>query len=249
MIVQKNGQTGRTSTARRSAVELREEIQMGSSVQAAASLMCIASDGPPNPLTPFSEAMGATMRFSANVEIYGAGEPAEYLYQVVSGTIRTSRFLIDGRRQVGGFYSPGEIFGLEAGDAHAYSAEAVVDSKVAVIKRSAMIGLAARDSEVAQQLWALTWRELSRAQDHMLLLVKSAQERVAGFLLETASRYPKRDEIELPMSRRDIADYLGLTIETISRTLTNLETEAAIALPSSRRITLRNRTALGQMKE
>jgi CRP/FNR family nitrogen fixation transcriptional regulator len=205
--------------------------------------------GQPNLLAAFGEAVGATMRFPCNVEIYGAGEPAEYLYQVVSGTIRTSRFLIDGRRQIGGFYLPGDIFGLDAGDEHAYSAEAVVDSKVAVIKRSALIGLAARDGEVARQLWALTWHELARAQDHMLLLVKSAHERVAGFLLEMARRSRGGDEIVLPMLRQDIADYLGLTTETVSRMLTNLETEAAIALPSSRRIVMRNLSALGQMNQ
>ena len=249
MIVQSNGHIGRASAERRSATELREKLPTGSSGPAAPPPSRVVWNRHENPVAAFGEAMGATMKFSRNVEIYGAGEPAEYLYQVVGGAIRTSRFLIDGRRQIGGFYLPGDIFGLDAGDDHAYSAEAVVDSKVAVIKRSAVIGLAARDGEVARQLWALTWRELARAQDHMLLLVKSAHERVAGFLLEMASRRPERDEIELPMSRQDIADYLGLTIETVSRTLTNLETEAAIALPSSRRIVMRNRTALGQMSE
>jgi CRP-like cAMP-binding protein len=249
MIVQSNGHIGRAFAEKRRAPELRERIQTDSSDQAATPPLRVVPGGHPNVLAAFGEAVGATMRFSGNVEIYGAGEPAEYLYQVVSGTIRTSRFLIDGRRQIGGFYLPGDIFGLDAGDEHAYSAEAVVDSRVAVIKRSAVIGLAARDGEVARQLWALTWRELARAQDHMLLLVKSAHERVAGFLLEMASRSPERDEIELPMLRQDIADYLGLTIETVSRTLTILETEAAIALPSSRRIVMRNRTALGQMNQ
>src|SRR5882672_1737615 len=249
MIVQDHRQIGDASAETRSGTGVGQKIQTGSSGQAATPLLRVVSDRRPNLLAPFGEAMGATMKFSGNAEIYGAGEPAEYLYQVVSGTIRTSRFLIDGRRQIGGFYLPGDIFGLEAGDDHAYSAEAVVDSRVAVIKRSAMIGLAARDSEAARRLWALTWRELSRAQDHMLLLVKSAQERVAGFLLEMAGRLPERDEIELSMSRQDIADYLGLTIETVSRMLTSLENEAAIALPSARRIVLRNRVALGQMNE
>ena len=81
-------------------------------------------------------------------------------------------------------------------------------------------------------------------QQHILLLIKSAQERVAGFLLEMAARIKCNNEIELSMSRQDIADYLGLTIETVSRTLRILENSAAIALPNSRRIVLRNRTAL-----
>ena len=84
-------------------------------------------------------------------------------------------------------------------------------------------------------------------QDHILLLIKTAQERVASFLLEMAERCRRGNAIELPMSRQDIADYLGLTIETVSRTLTQLENAAAIELPTSRRIVLRNRAALGRL--
>ena len=191
--------------------------------------------------------MGAPMSFTRNAEIYGENEPAEYLYKLISGTVRTSKILNDGRRQIGEFYMPGDIFGLEMGDEHAFSAEAITDAKVIVIKRSAVEALAGKDHGVARQLWAITGRELQRLQDHILLLVKSAQERVAGFLLEMAERIPSSNEIELPMSRQDIADYLGLTIETVSRTLTILENNAAIALPSSRRIVLRNRAALRRL--
>jgi hypothetical protein len=133
------------------------------------------------------------------------------------------------------------------GEEHTFSAEAITDSNVLIIKRSAVVRLVARDHDVAHQLWALTSRELRRAQDHIMLLVKTAQERVASFLLEMARRMPAGEAIELPMSRQDIADYLGLTIETVSRTLTHLENAAAIDLPSSRRIVLRNRTALGRL--
>ena len=181
------------------------------------------------------------MSFARNAEIYGENEPAEYLYKLVSGTVRTSKILNDGRRQIGEFYMPGDIFGLEMGDEHSFSAEAITDAKVIVIKRSAVEALAARDNDVARQLWAMTGRELQRMQEHILLLIKTAQERVAGFLLEMAERIKSTTEVELPMSRQDIADYLGLTIETVSRTLTILENSAAIALPSSRRIVLRNR--------
>jgi len=192
------------------------------------------------------EMMGAPMNFARNSEIYGEGEPADYLYQVVSGTVRTSKILADGRRQIGSIYLAGDIFGLEVDDEHTFSAEAITDSRVLVIKRSALISLAARDSEVAHQLWTLTGRELARVQDHILLLVKTAQERVVGFLLEMAERVPAGDMIELPMPRQDIADYLGLTIETVSRTLTMLENDGAIALPTSRRVMLRKR-ALGRL--
>jgi CRP-like cAMP-binding protein len=200
-----------------------------------------------HPLGGSIELMGASMSFARNVEIYGEDEPADYLYKVISGTVRTYKVLSDGRRQIGAFYLPGDMFGLEMGDEHTFSAEAITDSKVLVIKRSAVVGLAARDNEVARQLWTLTGRELRRVQDHILLLIKTAQERVVSFLLEMAARMPAGNAVELPMSRQDIADYLGLTIETVSRTLTHLENAAAIELPSSRRIVLRNRTALGRL--
>lgn len=193
------------------------------------------------------ELMGAPMPFARNAEIYGENEPAEYLYKVISGTVRTYKVLNDGRRQIGAFYLPGDIFGLEIGEEHSFSAEAIVDCKVLVIKRSALIALAARDNEVARQLWTMTAGELQRAQDHIMLLIKTAQERVAGFLLEMARRSASAAEVELPMSRQDIADYLGLTIETVSRTLTQLENSSAISVPTSRRIVLRNRAALSRL--
>ncbi|HXF86953.1 MAG TPA: helix-turn-helix domain-containing protein [Xanthobacteraceae bacterium] len=193
------------------------------------------------------EMIGAPMSFNRNAEIYGENEPAEYLYKVISGAVRTYKVLADGRRQIGAFYLPGDVFGLESGEQHSFSAEAIVDSKILVVKRSTLENLAARDNEVAHQLWALTSRELRRVQDHIMLLIKSARERVVAFLLEMAARVPSSNQIELPMSRQDIADYLGLTIETVSRTLSQLETSAAIELPTSRRIILRNRTALGRL--
>jgi CRP-like cAMP-binding protein len=193
------------------------------------------------------ELMGALMPFARNSEIYGENEPADYLYKVVSGTVRTYKVLVDGRRQIGGFHLPGDMFGFESGDEHTFSAEAITDCKILVIRRSTVIALASRDNDVAQQMWALTARELQRVQDHIMVLIKSAQERVASFLLEMAGRAAGGGAVELPMSRQDIADYLGLTIETVSRTLTQLEKIAAIELPTSRRIVLRNRSALSRL--
>ena len=191
--------------------------------------------------------MGAAMSYPRNSEIFGEDEVADYLYKVVSGTVRTYKILSDGRRQIGGFYLPGDIFGLESADDHTLSAEAITDAKILVVKKSALTALAGHDAAVAQELFALTARELRRVQDRILLLIKSAQERVASFLLEMAERTPSGNAIELPMSRQDIADYLGLTIETVSRTLTSLESCAAIEVPTSRRIVLRNRTALNRL--
>ena len=191
--------------------------------------------------------MGATMPYPRNTEIFGESEPAEYVYKVVSGGVRTYKILSDGRRQIGGFYCPAIFSASSSATSTAPSAEAITDAKVLVVKRSALDALAGRDAAVARELYALTARELRRVQDRILLLIKSAQERVARFLLEMAERALVGNAIELPMSRQDIADYLGLTIETVSRTLTSLETAAAIEVPTSRRIVLRNRSALSRL--
>ena len=178
-----------------------------------------------------------------------SGTKATYVSapMVMSGAVRTYKVLVDGRRQIGGFHLPGDMFGFESGEEHTFSAEAITDCKILVIKRSSVIALAARDNDIARQLWALTARELQRVQDHVMLLIKNARERVVGFLLEMADRGAGGSAVELPMSRQDIADYLGLTIETVSRTLTQLERAAAIELPTSRRIVLRNRPALSRL--
>src|SRR5487761_1298900 len=191
--------------------------------------------------------MGALLSYPRNSEIFGENEPADYLYKVVSGAVHTYKILSDGRRQIGGFYLPGDIFGLEFAGEHRFSAETIAEARVLVVKRSALTALVGRDAAIGRELHALSAHELQRVQARIMLLIKSAQERVASFLLEMAERNPAGNAIELPMSRRDIADYLGLTIETVSRTLTALESAAAIEVPTSRRIVLRNVSALDRM--
>ncbi len=201
--------------------------------------------GSGNPIAGSIDLMGARMSYARNVEVYGEGEPAEYLYKVISGAVRTCKLLEDGRRQVTAFHLPGEIFGLELGREHRFSAETISESSILIVKRSAVLALAGRDGDVARQLWSLTADALQRVQDHMLVLgCMNAKERVASFLLQMAKRGSGGNELDLPMSRQDIADYLGLTIETVSRTMTQLESDAAIRLPTSRHIVLRNRAAL-----
>jgi CRP/FNR family nitrogen fixation transcriptional regulator len=192
--------------------------------------------------------MGAPISVAKNVEIYGESEPAEYVYKVVSGVVRTCKLLSDGRRQISSFFLPGDIFGLEATVEHRFTAEAVSDVQLIFVKRSALTALAARDGEVANELWSAATAELRAAQEHVLLLGrKSAQERLAAFLLEMAERTNGGEAVDLPMSRLDIADYLGLTIETVSRTITQLENAEAISLPTTRRIRLRDRAALNRL--
>jgi CRP/FNR family nitrogen fixation transcriptional regulator len=194
--------------------------------------------------------IGSGMSFARNAEIFGEDEPADYFYKVVSGAVRISKLLSDGRRQIGAFYLPGEIFGLETGDTHTFSAEAISDSQILVVKRSAFLSRAMRDCGMVAEIWTQTMTHLQRARNHMLLLGrKNAQERIATFLLDMAERLSLTGEVELPMSRQDIADYLGLTIETVSRTLTQLERDGLIAIPASRRIVFRDRAALDVMND
>ena len=191
--------------------------------------------------------VGAPMSFARNAVIYDEGERADYAYKVVRGSVRVCKMLIDGRRQIEAFYLPGDIFGLEMGDEHQFSAEAVSEATILVVKRSTLVTLANRDCDVARQLWTFTARELQRVRDHMFRFTRTPKERVASFLLEMAKRLASSETLDIPMSRQDIADYLGLTIETVSRTMTQFKAQAAIALPTSRRIVLRNRKALSRL--
>jgi len=194
-------------------------------------------------------AMGACMPFVRNAEIYSEDVPAEYLYVVAKGAVRSYKLLSDGRRQIEAFYLPGDLFGIEASDKHRFSAEAISGSTVWVVKRSVVDRVAQRDSAVARELWMLAAQHLERAQDHLLLLARhKAHERIAAFLLEMAKRSGDAEgEVELPMARQDIADYLGLTIETVSRTFTEMVHAATISLRSTRRVLLRDRAALARL--
>jgi CRP-like cAMP-binding protein len=115
------------------------------------------------------------------------------------------------------------------------------------MNRAAVVSRAKRDNDVARQLWTLMERELQLSQAHFGLLMRTAPERLASFLLELADRTQSGDKVELPMSRQDIGDYLGLSIETVSRTFRQLEDASVIALPCSKRIVLHNRAALTRL--
>lgn len=200
-------------------------------------------------LGPGLALQGVRMHFQRNEEIFGEGESATYVYRVVSGAVRTVRFTADGRRQILAFHLPGDIFGLEPGSRHGLSAEAVGDSEVSVVRRSLIETAAAQDIKAAQALIGLMSREMASAQEHAFMLGrKGAGERVAAFLLQLGARVASQREIDLPMSRADIADYLALTIETVSRAFTQMERDHAIDLPSSRHVVVRDRMALEQLQ-
>ena len=170
-----------------------------------------------------NSASGVRRAFAKGDELFGEGDTAEFFYKVVSGTVRTCKLLSDGRRQVDAFHLPGDIFGLENGDEHRFTAEAVDDVVALAYRRSRFTSLVHDDPSFGDQLMSAMIQSLDRAHDHMVLLGrKTAQEKIATFLLDMSSRLAKGDRFDLPMQRTDIADHLGLTIETVSRTLTQM---------------------------
>ncbi|MBX3499088.1 MAG: helix-turn-helix domain-containing protein [Alphaproteobacteria bacterium] len=202
----------------------------------------------PRSLTQHADAAvgGPRRSFSKGEELYAEGESAEFFYKVVSGTVRVCKVLSDGRRQIEAFHLAGDIFGLENGGEHRFTAEAV-DDVVAIPYRSGRLDRLAHDNpELSGQLMSSMLASLGRAHDHMVLLGrKSAREKVASFLLDLASRIADDDRFDLPMQRADIADHLGLTIETVSRTLTQMARDGLIRLATcGRSIHLSDRTRL-----
>jgi CRP/FNR family transcriptional regulator, nitrogen fixation regulation protein len=186
--------------------------------------------------------------YKKDAEIYGEEEPADYIYQVVRGAVRSYKLLSDGRRQISAFHLPGDAFGLETGPAHRLTTEAIVDTTVRLIKRRSLEQAAATDVQVVRDLLSMTAGSLRHAEDHMLLLGrKTAMERVAAFLLEMDHRLAGTDMLALPMCRRDIGDYLGLTLETVSRALSQLHDQGVLGFSGARQIVLRNRQQLRGM--
>jgi CRP/FNR family transcriptional regulator, nitrogen fixation regulation protein len=199
-------------------------------------------------LTGHAGLVATEFSYSRDEEIYGEDEPAEYVYQVIRGAVRTYKLLSDGRRQIGAFHLPGDVFGLESGTAHRLAAEAIIDTTVRLVKRRSLEQAAGVDVQVARKLWTMTAGDLRHAEDHMLLLGrKNAMERVANFLLEMDRRLAVAGMMALPMCRRDIGDYLGLTLETVSRTLSQLHNEGVLGFSGARQIVLRNRQRLRSM--
>jgi len=190
--------------------------------------------------------MGLKMAFAKGEEIFGQDEDADMIHSLVSGVVRTTRLLSDGRRQVGDFYYPGDIIGLEIGDTYRFSAEALSDCVVRVVKRSSLGALSGQDN-LDRALWEATRRELERTQEHLLMLGrKSACEKVASFLMEVAQRNGT-DEVSLPMGRQDMADYLGLTIETVSRMVTQLQGSRIVEFANSRQFRVTRWPALERL--
>ena len=204
--------------------------------------------GTVDPSPPFAgcpELLCTTATYEPDEEIYGEAEEAEFVYKVVSGAVRTLKLLKDGRRQIGAFHFPGDVFGLQASPTHKLTAEAVTDARVMLINRSTLERVAMHDAGVNEELLSVTVRRLEEAGEHVLLLGrKTAGERVAAFLLEMERRLPSAMTIGLPMMRRDIADYLGLSVETVSRAITSFQDEGMVTRSNARKIGVQKRAML-----
>lgn len=190
-------------------------------------------------------ARAVRLKFRAGAEIYAQDQMADVIYQLVSGAVRTSHLLADGRRQIGDFYYAGDMLGVEIDGAHRFSAETLDDCEVRVMRRT---GSTVSDGgDLDRIIWQATTRELQRTQVHMLLLGRAtATEKVARLLLDVAERF-RGDIVALPMSRQDMADYLGLTIETISRMLGRLQADGVVEFVGARRFRIRRLNALAEL--
>ena len=189
-------------------------------------------------------------KYGHGSEIFGETEPAEYVYQVIKGAVRSYKLLSDGRRQIGAFHLVGDIFGLENGPVHRFTAEAIVDTTLRLAKRASLEQIAETDALIARDLLTMTTNNLQHAENHMLLLGrKTSLERVAAFLLEMDDRLTAAGVMALPMNRRDIADYLGLTLETVSRALSCLHEKGVLDFlgQSQRQIVLLDRPELAKL--
>jgi len=201
------------------------------------------------PATPDSGMpAGIAMCFARNAEVYAEGETSAYVYKVVSGVVRISKLLPDGRRQISAFHLPGEMFGFEADGSHHASAEAIVPTKVIAFRWGGLPGTGSQSVSFIRELLNRTVIGLRHTQDHLLLLGrKNALERLAAFLLEMDVRSGSSHVLDLAMPRHDIADYLGLTLETVSRMFAELKEMGAIKLESARRVHLLNTAKLKAM--
>ncbi|HTQ14210.1 MAG TPA: helix-turn-helix domain-containing protein [Rhizomicrobium sp.] len=190
--------------------------------------------------------IGAVIHVGRGKTIFGDGDEARYSYKLVEGAVRLSKMMLDGRRQIAEFALPGDMIGFECGETYALTAEAVTPVTLVRYQRTHIERLGDEFSDVRRELMALLRRGWTSAQAHLVMLGRqTAKERVAAFLVALANHRDAASEIvALPMGRQDIADYLGLTIETVCRTLTELKTGGIISVPDRHGVVIRDMDGL-----
>ena len=205
---------------------------------------------PGSPSANHLAAIGLFDRKTSGEMLFAEGDQATSVFEIVHGVLRIVKLLPDGRRQITGFLSAGYLAGLAPEGVHVYSAEAVTEVTLRRYRRAAFERLIDEAPGFAKKLLAVTSHELRQAQDQMLLLGrKTAAERIASFLLIIMDRQDSdgSQTVDVPMTRSDIADYLGLTVETVSRTLTKLKHDRFIALLTPSRMKILNLEGLKEL--
>jgi CRP/FNR family transcriptional regulator, anaerobic regulatory protein len=174
--------------------------------------------------------LGRHVHFAPRETVFAQEELTIFFYNLREGVMRLYKLLPDGRRQIVGFAMPGDFLGMSTSARHSFSADAVGPVAVCRFSRTSFARFLADKPHLLRRINELVVRELSQAQDHMVLLGRrSAEEKIASFLIGWRDRLARRgDAAPLPMGRQDIADFLGLTIETVSRTFTKLERDGVI---------------------
>jgi len=198
---------------------------------------------------------GATQRLEAGQPLFHEGDAATQVYNVTEGALKLYKLLPDGRRQVMGFILPGDFVGISLGGDHAFTAEALKSSRMCRFPRSRFNQFTDDHPELEREIYRLAAHELAAAQAQMLLLGrKSALERVASFLLDLGKRQQKGcsglpQSVSLPMSRIEIADYLGLTKETVSRVFAELKSRGLIRLVTLNEVAFLRPGSLAELAE
>lgn len=217
----------------RHAIKLPQPVAYCTATQAAEKW------GESDPLTQ----VAAIVNFAKDRTIYFEGDEALCSYKVVSGTVRVCKISADGRRQIAAFHGSGDLFGWTDQDYYAYSAEAVTPVTLEKYPSRRVEELLAVNPETRVRLMKALAEQLAAAQEHLFMLGRmTAAERIVMLLIELAKKQQARTggplSLDLPMGRRDMADYLGLTIETVSRTLSALRRSGFISIPSIDQIRL-----------
>jgi CRP/FNR family nitrogen fixation transcriptional regulator len=189
------------------------------------------------------------LHYDKGAEIFWEESATEYVYQVTAGAVRNYKLLSDGRCQITAFYLPGDIFGFDCSARRQTTADAIVGTAVRAVKRRDIEIAAGSDILTSKLLLDITTEDLNHARNQIVLLGrKTAIERVAAFLLEMEKRVPSTYTFPLPMCRRDIGDYLGLTMETVSRALSQFHDQGILEFMGARHIALKNRALLRGME-
>ncbi|MBF0393974.1 MAG: helix-turn-helix domain-containing protein [Alphaproteobacteria bacterium] len=199
-------------------------------------------------------AMLGQVNLIAHDSVFREGDPATHLYSISQGAVKLYKLLSDGRRQVTAFLFAGDFFGLALDGGYAYTAETMTPALLCRFPRRKLEALFAEVPRLERRLLGLAIDDLAAAHEQMLLLGrKTAREKVASFLVMLDRRAARRGHhgpaVALPMSRSDIADYLGLTIETVSRTLTQFRRDGLIGLPDLGHAVLREADRLRQIAD